>query len=176
MRKAEAPIFESGGTFSPRLIAHSFHLFEDERKHEAHDNLTCQWWHSRYDADIVIWTDDSGLRIRQHICIAGLTLDWDIVHGTRTGIVVDSETSALQHSVLGKVDYDESPSLATIEMALSMLSNVTVIEIEERAVLETYFRESWTYADLKNRGIVSESGTWWERIRTYITHHFLKPR
>jgi hypothetical protein len=123
-----------------------------------------RWYQSaRGDADLSIWWDSEKRVVKQQLCLFGQVVEWNPIHGTRTGLVVEHESAAANPRSPddARDDADESTDDKTsddttseiihfdpkaqrnpIDQAIALIREVSAISTEDRALLVYNFRES----------------------------------
>lgn len=110
-----------------------------------------RWYQSaKGDADLTIWWDSEKRVVKQQLCLYGQVVEWNPIHGTRTGLVVEHEILAASE-LKGSVDDDNAAEIihydtriqhGSIEQAVALLRAVEAIPMPDRALLCYNFRES----------------------------------
>jgi hypothetical protein len=94
------------------------------------------------DADLTIWWDGEKRVVKQQLCLYGQVVEWNPIYGTRTGLVVEHESSASSDETADIVHYDAKLQRGAIEQAVSLLREVSAIPEADRALLVYNFKES----------------------------------
>ena len=117
----------------------------DVLRGETTDFLS-RWFHSSYsDADLVIWTDGQQRIIKYQLCFFGQVVEWNPIHGTRTGCIFeeevsDSEIPGLEVSEM--IRYDRELQENVVSQASEILAYVSEINEDDRSRLIFNLRES----------------------------------
>lgn len=105
-----------------------------------------RWFHSSYsDADLVIWTDGQQRIIKFQLCFFGQVVEWNPIHGTRTGYIFEEEVSGQEIpglEVAESVRYDRDLQDNVVAQASDILSFVPELKDEDRYKLIFNLRES----------------------------------
>ncbi len=113
-----------------------------------------RWYQSaKGDADLSIWWDTDKRVVKQQLCLYGQVVEWNPMHGTRTGLVVEHESaepmksSSDEHEFNGDttseiIHFDPKAQMASIEQAIKLIKEVSAISPEDRALLIYNFRKS----------------------------------
>lgn len=104
-----------------------------------------RWYHSSFsDADLVIWTDGQQRIIKYQICFFGQVVEWNPIHGTRTGYILEEEVGGEGPTpeVSESVRYDRELQEHVVCQASDILSFVPELKEDERYKLIFNLRES----------------------------------
>ena len=156
--------------FNPRLIAQSFVRVADEHVIQAPENLECEWYHSPYDTDLIVWRDTRGIFVRLHFCFSGLTLDWDLMNGTQSGYILEGPSDELSHSIFGEIAYDPNLSEETRNAVLEIVKEMRVIHDVDRTRIVEYFCKSLTYSKISQTA--GKESFLWSEFRTLLKKFF----
>ena len=94
------------------------------------------------DADLTIWWDGESRVVKQQLCLFGQVVEWNPIHGTRTGLVVEHETGRSEDETSEIVHYDPKIQRASVEQAIALIRAVGAIPEADRALVVYNFRES----------------------------------
>jgi hypothetical protein len=103
-----------------------------------------RWYQSANgNADLTIWWDGEKRVVKQQLCLYGQVVEWNPIHGTRTGLVVEQETSPPSEELTSEiVHYDSKVQKNSIDQAIILLRRVAAIHEPDRELLIYNFRES----------------------------------
>ena len=112
-----------------------------------------RWYQSaKGDADLSIWWDGEKRVVKQQLCLYGQVVEWNPIHGTRTGLVVEHESAAPTGSAdtlefnddttSEIIHFDPKSQRSSIDQAIALIKEVSAISQEDRALLVYNFRES----------------------------------
>jgi hypothetical protein len=117
----------------------------DVLRGETTDFLS-RWFHSSFsDADLVIWTDGQQRIIKYQLCFFGQVVEWNPIHGTRTGYIFEEEVSGEEVpglEVSESVRYDRDAQDSVVVQASEILSFVAELSDDDRYKLIFNLRES----------------------------------
>ncbi len=161
--------------FKPELLGGSLKPVAEDLIHLRDQRVTSSWLHSDHGADLILWWDERGNLIKQHVSFWGQVVQWDIVHGLKTGLVIEKESDSPQEIYLGGKDspvhFDSSVQKTTLAQALEILSFVKELDGEELAQVVRNFLEAPTLKDFKDsellrrfapeRGLKRAFKRWW---------------
>jgi hypothetical protein len=108
------------------------HLRSDGRDIES------RWFHSPHDADVFFWCDDQKNIIKQQLTFLGQMLEWNLVEGLRTGLVVESSMAGDTSSPI--IHFDDRPQKKTVEQGLEILSHMTTLDPDTKRRILRNFR------------------------------------
>ena len=143
--KSLADLGKRPQVFDAEAIGQSLReLGADVIRGETTDFLS-RWWHSSVsDADLVIWTDSENRVIKYQLCFYGQVVEWNPIHGTRTGFIFEEETvnGASESEVTETVKFDAELQEGFVNQAIEVFAQVSGINDEERYKLIFNLRES----------------------------------
>jgi hypothetical protein len=139
-------------------------------KTDLQDIITV-WCHSDQGVDLFYWKDERQNIIKQQMQFHGQIAEWNVIEGTRTGVVIEDEKDGKQ---ISHVAYDESPVGLTVSQIVKILSEARDIKEPLRTVLIKNFAESRHFGLLSPQEVLSLYGqkqtwrnlamAWWDRI------------
>ena len=169
--------------FDAEAIGHSLReLGADVIRGETTDFLS-RWWHSSTsDADLVIWTDSENRVIKYQLCFFGQVVEWNPIHGTRTGFIYEEETvtDAQESEVSETVKFDEYLQENVVAQAIAVFSQVAGITEDERYKLIFNLRESpkmhkstreralKVWAHKIDEIVTDKRPNFWQRLRGWV--------
>jgi hypothetical protein len=122
-----------------------------------------RWFHSAKDADFFIWLDGQNNVIKQQITFYGQVVEWNVVEGLKTGLIVEDDSRAsVKASDL--IRFDTEAQKAPVEQALNLLKHITALNDLERHMLTKNFAHGSTSKNLDPEEFVRRYGS------------FLKPK
>jgi len=137
---ARAP-HESAKVFDVSHVAHSFREVAVDVVRGENTEFLSRWYQaSQGDVDLTIWWDGESRVVKQQLCLYGQVVEWNPIHGTRTGLVVEHDVGADEAAEI--VHYDGRAQRDPIEQAISLIKLVSAINEPDRALLVYNFRES----------------------------------
>jgi hypothetical protein len=133
---------------TPRETIHMFNAREiggsltevaiDLIKSEDRD-IESRWYHSPHDADLFYWRDDQKNIIKQQVSFLGQLLEWNVVEGVRTGLLIESAQGTDMSSPI--IRFDSSPQQKTLEQGLEILVNITSMDDEvKQRIMHNFVR------------------------------------
>jgi len=169
-RKLEAPIQYDAEKFGESLIEVSV---ESEGSHA--DSVLSRWFHSDRDIDLFIWQDSQRNIIKQQINFCGQIVEWNILDGVKTGMVVQIENNSDKddESIL----FDSEPMTTAISQAVELVKYAHHVQEPERKSISFNFKEAPTLSSMnvdeffKRFGAVKTADsekTLWNKIKTWL--------
>ena len=103
---------------------------------KAH-NVISRWFRGVQDIDVFLWTDDGHNIIKQRVNYLGQIVEWNVVEGLRTGMVVEFENENEEDEE--KVLYDLEPQTVAVEQSLEVIRHMKALnDIERQVVLNNF--------------------------------------
>lgn len=137
--------------FDPEAVGSSLEqLAVDVVKGESTDFMS-RWFRSKaHDADLVIWTDGEKRIIKHQLCFFGQVVEWNPIHGTRTGLVIEEEVESPAENAKGgsspdvaeTIRFDSETAASVVGQAISVLKFVMSLSEADRSALIFNLRES----------------------------------
>ena len=116
-----------------------------------------RWFHSAKDADFFIWLDQHNNVIKQQLTFYGQVVEWNIVEGVKTGLIVEDENrQAMKSSDI--IRFDTSAQRAPIEQALNLLKHITALNDMERHQLSKNLVQGSTSKSMDPEEFISRYG------------------
>ncbi len=116
-----------------------------------------RWFHSAKDADFFIWLDQQNNVIKQQLTFYGQVVEWNIVEGVKTGLIVEDEgRQAVKSSDI--IRFDTHAQRAPIEQALNLLNHITALNDIERHLLTKNFAHGPTSKNLDPEEFIRRYG------------------
>ncbi len=104
----------------------------------GNQKVISRWFHSSKDADLFIWLDNHQNIIKQQLTFFGQVVEWNVIEGVKTGLIVEDETpSNIKSSEI--VQFDQTPQKAPLEQARALLKFIGSLKDDERNSLVTNF-------------------------------------
>ncbi len=129
------------------------HLIRTENNIE----VLSRWFHSQRDLDFYIWTDKKNNVIKQQMNISGLIIEWNIVDGSKTGMIVEEE-EIQKNQLIQKVHYDKTPQSSVIHQASELILHIAGLSESDKQVLVDNLKLSPTLTSLGLQEILHRYG------------------
>ena len=158
-----APIY-----FNPQKVGSQMReIGVDFLRLESSDDIETRWFREPLtETDVFIWFNKNKKIIKQQVSIMGLLIEWNIVEGVRTGMVMESEI--LQEQPASEhIHFDQNIQPNTIETAISVIYGMTCIQKQLQQKLIQNFSQVQ---------VPVLQGEWWLRLNIlrWITSCFRK--
>lgn len=134
-------------------------------------DIVTVWCHSQHGVDLYYWKDERNNIIKQQMQFHGQIAEWNVIEGTRTGVVIEDEQSAQASS---HIAYDEPAMGLTIDQIVGILHAAVSLKESERLALIRNFTESRHFGTLSVAEVLSLYGrpvtvanlasAWWDRV------------
>lgn len=82
--------------------------------------IESRWFHSKKDADFFIWSDHRKNIVKQQVTYYGQVIEWNIIDGLRTGVLVEDEKSQ-QMGSSPIIQYDLTPQFHTVTQCIQLI-------------------------------------------------------
>lgn len=106
-------------------------------------NITSRWFHSQHDVDLFLWLDENNQVIKQQVSFCGQIVEWNVIEGVRTGLVIEEEAQGFDEADNSKmgaseiIRFDTKPQSSAIQIAIEVIRHVEHMEQELRQMLLT---------------------------------------
>ncbi|MES2964556.1 MAG: hypothetical protein V4760_11750 [Bdellovibrionota bacterium] len=102
-----------------------------------------RWFRAtRGEADLTIWIDGEKRIVKHQLSFFGQVVEWNPIHGTRTGLIVEEESASSDDQAAEIIRFDKKAQSFAVTQAIGVLSHVRQLGEEERSVLVYNLRES----------------------------------
>lgn len=127
-------------------------------------NIVSRWFHGSKECDLFIWSDLEGNILKQQLSVFGQIIEWNVIEGLKTGLVIEEEGDD-QQAIEGSevVRFDERPQLKPVEQALDLLRHMTVLNDLERQRLVRNFSDPKAGTNLPPEEFISRFGRFLEQ-------------
>jgi hypothetical protein len=144
--------------YDPIKIAATFAEISTDIIKTESENVTNRWFQGISGSDLLIWTDESQNIIKQQIIFCGQVAEWNILDGIKTGYVLEEETQGENLPSSETIKYDSSVQGASVQIALELLKNISVIEEHVRVLLIQHFEKPHSIQSLTSEELVKRYG------------------
>jgi hypothetical protein len=148
--------------FDAQALGASFQELGIDIVRSENAEFVTRWFRAaRADADLTIWLDGENRIVKHQLCVFGQVVEWNLIHGTRTGLIVETESLGGQSeervsiplqggnpsrpdpsSTSEQIQFDERPLGGTVEQAIGVLMSVPALKDSERQTLIFNLRQS----------------------------------
>jgi hypothetical protein len=136
---SERPAIAYPRFFNPQELGKSLKEVATDFVANTHKNIISRWFHSAKDADLFIWLDSNQNIIKQQLSFYGQVVEWNVVEGVKTGLIVETEVQTKMNSS-EVVRFDTKPQKGPVEQALALLDHITALKDGERQALVVNFK------------------------------------
>lgn len=148
---------KSPGFFAPAYLAKQFREVAVDFIEVDHQMIRTRWFQTNHDVDLFVWLDERGNVIKQQLTLCGQVVEWNLLDGLRTGMLIQEEVKTEEVVTLGEppetgpcsesIVYDrKGPDKMSVRQALDLLRATTCIEA---VVLEDLVRNLTTPRSLR---------------------------
>lgn len=150
-----------------------------------------RWFHApRLEADLFIWLDGENRIIKHQLCFYGQVVEWNALHGTRTGVILEEEiphvdgtpgADAANEGFSETIRFDVKAQDGPIRQAIAVLTNVGALSENERSTLIFNLRQSpKLHKNARERAMKAwkpkvgeilsdDRPTFWKRLKKWVT-------
>lgn len=117
--------------------------------------IVTRWFRDqKSETDVFVWMNKDRKIIKQQISVMGQLVEWNILEGVRTGVILESEFSSqnLMENGLTSGDsaseiirFDKTTQLRTLELGLSILKHTTCVEPELMGKMIDNFNQGFSF-------------------------------
>lgn len=151
--------------FDPAGLGESLREVATDVINAGETEIIHRWFHSPKDADLFIWLDKGQNIIKQQITFYGQVVEWNIIEGVRTGVIVEDENRAAVKAS-DVIRFDARAQKAPIDQALDLLRHIATLNDLERHVLIKNFAQNPTSTSLDPEEFVRRYGAFLGARRT----------
>jgi hypothetical protein len=102
-------------------------------------NVVSRWFHGHKECDLFIWSDLDGNILKQQLSFFGQIIEWNVIEGLKTGLVIEEEGHNEQMGGSEIVRFDERPQMKPVEQAIELLNHMTALkDIERQHLLRNF--------------------------------------
>lgn len=129
----QTPLF-----FDPEEIGRSLEEVSVDIIKTETQKITSRWLHSAKEADLFIWFDERQNIIKQQMSFCGQVVEWNILEGTKTGVILEDEgRPGVDASEM--IRFDDGPQKTSVSQAIEVLRHVLALtELERQRLLENF--------------------------------------
>lgn len=168
--------------FDPATLGESLKEVATDIIRAGEADVVHRWFHSAKDADFFLWLDQNNNVIKQQITFYGQVVEWNIVEGVKTGLIVEDESRA-PVKASDVIRFDGEAQKGPVDQALKLLKHMTALNDLERHVLAKNFSHGPTSKTLDPAEFVRRYGSFLKskpapsklrRLFGWIQRHFLR--
>lgn len=144
--------------FFPKRLAKSMRELSVDFIQTEHQRIKSRWFHSDDDADLFLWSDESGNIIKQQINLCGQVVEWNIVNGLRSGFVMEKEVSTPGAPFSEEVIFDKVTSQSALSQAKDLIQELSVIDEKTKNILIYNLNEAPTISKMDSEVFMKSFG------------------
>lgn len=93
-------------------------------------NIISRWYHGAHDVDLFVWIDQQKNVIKQQISFCGQIVEWNILDGLKTGVVIEEELEATSEKPNSSeiIRFDHKPQNESIRMAVEVIKHIDAMD------------------------------------------------
>lgn len=131
--------------FNPEKIGESLKEVSSDLLQTEAQNIIGRWFHSADEIDLFIWMDESKKIVKQQLSFFGQVVEWNIIEGTKTGVVIEEEERVDEVGARVKasevIRFDDRPQVQPLGLAMDVIQNTKALSFEEQQeVIGNFFR------------------------------------
>jgi hypothetical protein len=119
--------------FDLKEVGHSMQEMALDVVKSTDENIISRWYHSQKKADLYVWSDNHSNIIRSQFHLHGQIVEWNILEGVRTGLVVENEQE--NETTQEEIQFDSAPQKTAVMQVVNILSAMSVLRVEDREIL-----------------------------------------
>ncbi len=144
--------------------------------------IVSRWYHSPYDVDLFIWSDESQNVVKFQVNFIGQVVEWNLLDGTKTGCIVEEELKAAsgdsKAEIAELVRFDTETEKNAVARAVSLLGHAVALLTEERSALANFLESNTRLHHLSDAEIIKRYGhtiqdirrpSFWGRVRKWFS-------
>lgn len=121
-------------------------------------DVMSRWYHSDLDADLFIWMDAQENIIKQHLSFWGQVVEWNVLDGVKTGLIVEDEIRGTAVGDPESVRFDQTPQKTPLEQAIALVTFMRVLRDSERRQLLNNFQQGSQGENLSSHQFLERFG------------------
>ena len=91
------------------------------------------------ETDVFVWSNKDKKMIKQQVCVMGMVVEWNILEGVKTGVILESELNMGDIKMNGlttgdatseSIHFDNKVQERTLNTAISILKNMKCVEVD----------------------------------------------
>ena len=131
--------------FNPERIGGTLkEVSSDILRVESRD-VVGRWFHSPDEIDLFIWVDDTKRIVKQQLTFFGQVVEWNIIEGTKTGVIIEEElppdSSGRPVKASEVIRFDNKTQTQPLGLAMDLIQHVAALTIpEQKEIIANFFR------------------------------------
>lgn len=108
-------------------------------------DLVGRWFHSAEEIDLFLWVDEKKKIVKQQLTFYGQVVEWNIVEGTKTGVIIEDESHPMAGGQPMKaaetIHFDDQAHPQPIGLAMDVIRHAEALsEAERKQIIANYFK------------------------------------
>jgi hypothetical protein len=156
--------------FNPQKIGGELREVDVSLIQTEDERVVSRWFHGAHDADLFIWADERNNVIKQQVAFCGQIVEWNVLDGIRTGVVVEQEFSEGQMNSSETIYFDSKPQESAINIALDLIKHINSLDEKTREELLHQLKHRPSFFTMQPEEILRRYGTYssdkvWKRFK-----------
>lgn len=166
--------------FDPKIAGRTLkEVGVDYLKMESRDVKT-RWFHGEPGTDLFLWMDPSDEILKQQVSFHGLIVEWSIVDGLRTGMVIEEDSGQVDIKASEIIRFDEKVQNTSVDYAIETVRWVEGLEpaakaqlienFENRTIRDT-LKATWRDQQLPSPIVSGQKGSspsFWKKVLAFF--------
>lgn len=134
---------ELPSVFNAEALGSSFEEVAVDVLRAEKTEFLSRWFRAtRGEADLTIWIDSEKRIVKHQLSFFGQVVEWNPIHGTRTGFIVEEETGGDSGDASEIIRFDKRVQDFAVDQAIGVLNHVRQLDAAEKSLLVYNLRES----------------------------------
>ncbi len=158
MRESDSPRVNNlaANLFNAKELGLSLKEVATDLIKSENSDIQSHWYHSKKDADLYIWKDRNQNIIKQQISFYGQLMEWNIIEGVRTGLIIEDETTKLNGSAL--IRFDSRIQSQTAQQGIEIVSHIPGLSNSDKIAVISNFTNSPLFSQMNPCDILARYG------------------
>lgn len=113
--------------FDPKRIAAGLYQVSEQAMQTKSMELRTYWYTGPDQLDIFLWEDLGGNLIKQQITYCGQVVEWNIVDGIKTGVVIEEESFEPGIKASELINYDTIMISSSLQQAIQLVEFIEIL-------------------------------------------------
>ncbi len=158
----------------PEKLGQGLHEVEISFKGSGTGKITTRWFRGKEAADAFLWNDHRDNVIKLQVMISGVVVEWNVLDGLRTGVVIEQELKDEQASE--SVQFDGSINHMSVQMAIRLVQRVPAMDEDTKSIFVEHLRTPKSFNSLSPEEILFRYGqlpegqslNFWQRAKVLL--------
>jgi hypothetical protein len=125
--------------FDPKMLGETLKEVATDFIAGGQGDFISRWFHSSKDADFFVWYDSRKNIIKQQLTFYGQVVEWNVIEGLRTGVIVESESESHMNPS-ETIFFDQGVQSETVEQGMQLVRHISGLNDIEREQIVRCFR------------------------------------